>query len=114
MYVQFLNFFYIFFVDEISFWEDSSDDNPKSLKQALDANRQSHRLLMKFKGYSIDICRICNQLDQSVESIYNDLSLYVNSTTTESIELRDDPNVRKEQSSLITFLKSCSQNGVLE
>lgn len=100
--------------DEKSFWDEANDDNPKSLKQALDTNRQTHRLLMKSKGYSIEICRICNELDLSVESIYNDLSLYVNSTTTESIELREDPIIRKEQSNLIAFLKSCSQTGVLE
>lgn len=110
-----LVFFYkINFLDEKSFWEEANDDNPMSLKQALDTNRQTHRLLMKFKGYSVEICRICNELDRSVESIYNDLSLYVNSTTTESIELREDPHVRKEQSNLIAFLKSCSQNGVFE
>lgn len=101
-------------LDEKSFWDEANDDNPKSLKQALDANRQTHRLLMKSKGYSVEICRICNELDLSVESIYNDLSLYVNSTTTESIELREDPNIRKEQSNLIAFLKSCSQTGILE
>lgn len=101
-------------LDEKSFWDEANDDNPKSLKQALDTNRQSHRLLMKSKGYSVEICRICSELDLSVESIYNDLSLYVNSTTTESIELREDPNIRKEQSNLIAFLKSCSQTGTLE
>lgn len=89
-------------------------DNPRSLKQALDPNRQSHLLLMKSKGYSVDMCKICNELDKSIESIYNDLSLYVSSTTSESIELKEDPNVRKQQTALVEFLRSCSQNGVSE
>lgn len=98
--------------DETSFWVEEAEDNPKSLKQALDSNRQVHLLLMKSKGYSADICKICNELDKSVESIYNDLSLYVSSTTSESIELKEDPNVRKQQAALVEFLRSCSQNGV--
>lgn len=102
------------FIDEKSFWDEENEDNPKSLKQALDVNRQSHRLLMKSKGYSVEICRICNELDKSVEIIYSDLSLYVNSTTTESYELREDPSIRKQQSNLVEFLRSCSQNGVSE
>lgn len=105
---------YFWFADEKSFWDEETEDNPKSLKNALDVNRQNHRLLMKSKGFSPELCRICNELDKSVESIYNDLNLYVNSTTTESIELRDDPNVRKEQANLVEFLRSCSQNGVSE
>lgn len=69
---------------------------------------------MKSKGYSVEICRICNELDKSIESIYNDLSLYVNSTSTESIELREDPNIRKEQAGLVEFLRNCSRDGVSE
>ena len=100
--------------DEIPFWEEEAEDNPKSLKQALDQNRQNHLLLMKTKGYSAELCTICNELDKSVGSIYDDLSLYVSSSSTESIELRDDPNVRKEQTDLVEFLRSCSQNGISE
>lgn len=100
--------------DGKSFWDEESVDNPKSLKQALDQNRQNHTLLMKTKGYSIDLCRICNELDKSVESIYNDLSLYVSSSSNESIDMRDDSYVRKEQTHLVEFLRDCSQNGVSE
>ncbi|XP_031632663.1 conserved oligomeric Golgi complex subunit 1 [Contarinia nasturtii] len=99
-------------IDENSFWDENSEDSPKSLKQALDMNRQNHRLLMKTKGYSPELCTICNELDKSVESIYNDLRLYVSSLGVDSIELREDPIVRKEQSHLVEFLKSCSQNGI--
>lgn len=84
------------------------------MKQALDQNRQNHLLLMKTKGYSPELCTICNELDKSIGSIYDDLSLYVSSSSTESIELRDDPNVRKEQTDLVEFLRSCSQNGISE
>lgn len=98
----------------MSFWEEQADDNPKSLKWALDMNKQNHRLLMKTKGYTVELCKICNELDKSVESIYNDLSLYVSSTAVESIELRDDSDVRKEQFHLVEFLRNCSQNGISE
>lgn len=90
------------------------EDNPKSLKQALDPNRQNHHLLMKTKGYTNDICQICDKLDKNIESIYNDLSLYVNSTNVETIQLHDDPNVRKMNASLVEFLRNCSQNGIYE
>lgn len=111
-----IKFIFIFFFlpDEMSFWEEQADDNPKSLKWALDMNKQNHRLLMKTKGYTVELCKICNELDKSVESIYNDLSLYVSSTAVESIELRDDSDVRKEQFHLVEFLRNCSQNGISE
>lgn len=69
---------------------------------------------MKTKGYTIEICKICNEMDKSVESIYNDLNLYVNSSAAESIELIEDPVVRKEQIHLMEFLRSCSQNAISE
>lgn len=100
--------------EEKTFWDEENEDNPRSLKQALDVNRQCHRLLMKSKGNSMEICKICNELDKSVEAIYNDLNLYVSSTATGTIELREDPDVRKEQASLVEFLRTCSQNGVFE
>lgn len=106
--------FFLKSTEEKTFWDEENEDNPKSLKQALDVNRQSHRLLMKSKGNSMEICKICNELDTSVEAIYNDLNLYVSSTATGTIELREDPDVRKEQANLVEFLRSCSQNGVLE
>lgn len=109
-----LNILHILFIDEKSFWNEEIEDNPKSLKQALDMYRQSHRLLMKTKGYSIELCNICDDLDKSVESIYNDLSLYVSSSATEGIELKEDPSVRKEQTHLVEFLRNCSQNGISE
>lgn len=101
-------------IEEKTFWVEKIEDNPRSLKQALDPNRQSHHLLMKSKGYTNDICQICNQLDKNIESIYNDLSLYVNSTNVEMMHLEDDPNVRKVNANLVEFLRNCSQNGVSE
>lgn len=108
------HFHFNFHADEKSFWVEKIDDNPRSLKQALDINRQSHQLLMKAKGYTNDICQICNKLDKNIESIYNDLSLYVSSTTVESIQLHDDPNTRKLNENLVEFLRNCGQSGILE
>lgn len=100
--------------DEKAFWIENIADNPRSLKQALDPNRQSHHLLMKAKGYTNAICQLCDQLDNSIESIYNDLSLYVNSANVEMMHLEDDPNVRKVNANLVEFLRNCSQTGVSE
>lgn len=102
------------FAEEKSFWVEKVEDNPRSLKQALDENRQNHLLLMKAKGYTNDICQICDKLDTSIELIYNDLSAYVNAANVENIQLHDDPNVRKLNASLVEFLRNCSHNGIAE
>lgn len=69
---------------------------------------------MKTKGFTSDICDVCNKFDEQIKSIYTDLSLYVNSTSNESIQLRDNPNVRKEHIVVVEFLRNCSQNAVTE
>lgn len=99
-----------------SFWCEENADNPLSLKQALNANRESHRLLMKTKGFTSDICGVCSNLDKSVELIYNDLDLYINGMTTETVHKRDnDLNAMKlEQEKIVEFLRICSQDGVME
>lgn len=69
---------------------------------------------MKTKGYNSSICQICADLDNSIKSIYDDLSLYVNSTVEDSIDLHDDPKKREKHASLIGFLRESSQNAINE
>lgn len=102
------------FPDNDSFWMEESEDNPTSLKQALDTNRQKHRLLMKAKGYNNIICQICSKLDESIELIYNDLNLYVSSTINDGIQFHDSSDIQKKQTNLVEFLRDCSQNGLSE
>lgn len=98
------------FSDEKSFWIDNTDDNPTNLK----LDNRNHILLMKAKGYNSAICQICTDLDESIKLIYDDLSLYVNSTVKDNLELHDDPNKRKKRADLVGFLRESSQNAIAE
>lgn len=99
-----------------SFWIDDSMDNPLSLKQALSSKREDHKLLMKVKGFGDSICTICNNFDQSTESIYNDLNLYINSDEkTNGLTSKSDVAIDvSEQEQIVEHLRKCSQDGINE
>lgn len=104
-----------FFQVERSFWAEENGDDPLSLKQALSTASDSHKLLMKSKGFSRDICTICHMLDASAESIYNDLALYLNATDDYGIAHKHDkPISPAEQQHIVMFLSVCSQDGITE
>lgn len=96
-----------------SFWINEPGDNPLSLKQALSAKREDHRLLMKVKGYSESICAVCATFDRSTEAIYNDLNLYINSETAgEGLAASEVGAAEQEQ--IVAHLRQCSQDGIAE
>lgn len=100
---------------EKSFWAEESGDDPLSLKQALCTASDSHKLLMKTKGFSRDICAICRTLDANAESIYNDLVLYLNATDDYGIAHKNDKAIGPaEQQQIVMYLSVCSQDGITE
>lgn len=103
------------FAVEKSFWAEESCDEPLSLKQALSSTSDSHKLLMKTKGFSRDICNICRTLDANAEAIYNDLVLYLNATDDYGLTLKQDKAMGPaERQQIVTFLSVCSQDGITE
>lgn len=96
-----------------SFWHEDTADIPVSLKQALSVDKQTHKLLMKTKGFSQEICKICDLLDSNVETLYKDLSLYLSAGKSEQIQTNksnDDEKMDREK--VIEFLRDCSQDGI--
>lgn len=69
---------------------------------------------MKAKGYNTAICKICQDLDDSIKLIYDDLNLYVNSTVNDSLKLHDDPNKQAKHAKLVAFLRESSQKAITE
>lgn len=90
---------------------ENSDDNPSYLNRD---NNRNHVLLMKAKGYNTAICQICQDLDDSIKLIYDDLNLYVNSTVNNHLELHDDPSKPAKHAKLVAFLRESSQNAITE
>ena len=97
-------------LDHKSFWTEDHSDVPLSLKQALDANKQSHKLLMKTKGFSTDICNVCNVFDQNLEALFKDLQLYLTTTGGEFAEIKN----KGDQEKVIEFLRECTKDGLTE
>lgn len=96
-----------------SIWYEDTADIPLSLKQALNSDKQSHKLLMKVKGYCKEICDVCDLFDSNVAVLYKDLGLYFSAITlepltnaTKSAEDNDD------HEGVIMYLRECSQNYV--
>lgn len=99
-----------------SFWNESSAENPLSLKQALSTNRDCHKLLMKIKGFNDDICCICTKLEQSAASIYGDLSLYIDAVDGDDdiVRKRQMPNAKIEYEQIVAHLQNCSQGAIMK
>lgn len=87
-------------------------DIPLSLKQALSNERQSHTLLMKSKGYTKAIISVCQSLDTNLQTIFNDLNLYLNPDAME-IKKNDQSNT-SDHAEIIHFLQESSREGVSE
>lgn len=69
---------------------------------------------MKTKGYTLDICAICRNLDKNVELIYKDLDLYINGSADDNVHKRDDESAGNEQKQIVEFLQQCSQDSVMQ
>lgn len=90
-------------------WTVHNADIPLSLKQALSAHKQSHRLLMRSKGYTPAIVDVCAQLDGQLQTIHDDLSLYLG-TAPERCAANDDG----EYAAVVAYLQRTSGAAVAE
>lgn len=85
-------------------------DIPKSLKEALSSNLQTHKLLMKSKGFSPPIVEFCDSLDSKLKNLFQDFSLFL---TNDSMGKKSDLDI-KEFDDLNLFFKEYAKKGVTE
>jgi len=89
-------------IEELDMWSDRITDLPLSLAEALSEDLKMKKLLMKSKGYGVDINNICTVFDNDLKDIIEEINvLLVESNTTTAAD----------RSSLINFL---SENAKLQ
>lgn len=98
--------------EDRSFWIEDSADTPLSLKQALSSDQQSHKLLMKAKGFCKEICQACELFDNNVAVLYKDLSLYLSAFASGQKSNQTDVDEKDDRAGIILFLSNCSQQYV--
>lgn len=86
-------------------WTEEPADIPLSLKQALSTERQSHKLLLKTRGYTPTIVQICESLDGNMQTLFSELKLYL----SHDVEATD-VDVGKE---IAAYLRASSWDSVL-
>lgn len=92
-------------------WSEDALDNPLSLKDALSSNKSSHRLLMKFKGFTTAIVELCNKLDGNLELLFTDLKMYLGGMS-DMMELRRSKEVDPDHQKIVLFLRECSKESI--
>lgn len=86
-------------------WTEEPGDIPLSLKQALSTERQSHKLLLKIRGYTPTIVQICESLDGNMQTLFSELKLYLSHDMEP-----DDVDVGKD---IAAYLRTSSRESVL-
>ncbi|CAO1415921.1 unnamed protein product [Diamesa serratosioi] len=92
-------------------WTDDPLDTPLSLKDALSTNKQSHKLLMKVKGFSTSTVEVCNKIDTSLELLFNDLKMYLGDQNN-VMEMRKTKPVDADHHKIILYLRECSKENI--
>lgn len=92
-------------------WIEDSLDNPLSLKDALSPNKQSHRLLMKVKGFTTSIVDVAKKIDGNLERLLIDLEMYLGGIS-DVVELRRAKNVDPDHQKIVVFLRECSRENI--
>lgn len=87
-------------------WSEEPGDNPSSLKEALSTQKNTHRLLMKAKGFPLSIVDVCSKIDSNLELLFNELKLYLNEQTGKS------KVVPQEIQDIVLHLRECSRDNV--
>lgn len=105
------NFYKTLLTDLPQIWMEESADIPQSLKQALSTDKQSHRLMLKSKGYTSNILTICETLDRNMKDLFDDLKIYL----IDELDNRIPNNLTLEDRQRIGgFLKDASREGVAQ
>lgn len=92
-------------------WTEDLLDNPLSLKDALSNNKQSHRLLMKVKGFTTSVVELCNKIDSNLELLFTDLKMYLGGGS-DVMELRRVKDVDPDHQKLVLYLRECSKENI--
>lgn len=92
-------------------WTEDSTDIPLSLKQALSQDKKCHRLLLKSKGYTLNIITVCDTLDRNMKDLFDDLKIYL----VEELDNRNVSNLTLDDRQRIAgFLKDASREGIAQ
>lgn len=92
-------------------WAEEKSDNPLSLKDAMSPTLQSHRLLMKVKGFTPAIVEVCNKIDKNLEILFTDLKTYLGGVHDVSQMRRpktNDPDCQR----ILEHLRECSRDNI--
>ncbi|XP_038114820.1 conserved oligomeric Golgi complex subunit 1 isoform X1 [Culex quinquefasciatus] len=82
-------------------WQESSEDVPLNLKDALDcANLASHQLLMKSRAFPPPLVELVSSLDNRLESLTKDVTTFLGASTPD------------EAQQLIEFYSDCSSESI--
>ncbi|KAL1400270.1 hypothetical protein pipiens_002086 [Culex pipiens pipiens] len=82
-------------------WQESSEDVPLNLKDALDcANLASHQLLMKARAFPPPLVELVSSLDGRLESLTKDVTTFLGASTSD------------EAQQLIEFYSDCSSESI--
>lgn len=92
-------------------WTEDQSDNPLSLKDALSSNVQSHRLLMKVKGFTTAIVELCNKIDGNLELLFKDLKTYLGGMG-DMMEFKRAKDVNPDHQKIVAYLRECSKENI--
>lgn len=96
---------------EASLWIEEASDIPISLKQALNPDKYTHKLLMKSKGLNPQLVDVCRSLDENLSNLFADVELYL-SNQGDVMRRDGNPEELKGKEEIMEFLKETSQVGV--
>lgn len=87
-----------------SLWQEFPADLPNSLDQALSEDLKVKKILMKSKGYNVQIIKITTEFDQNLSSIIKEMNV-----------LLEEPTAKLEdRQALVEFLKDTAEQHVKE
>lgn len=93
-------------------WMNDDTDNPQSLKDALDCEPKTHKLLMKVKGYNKFIVDICAKLDMNLKKVTEDLIKYILAKAHTKKALKSESAGDEFKEKLLSFLSVCSTSNI--
>ncbi|XP_055856916.1 conserved oligomeric Golgi complex subunit 1 isoform X2 [Episyrphus balteatus] len=85
-------------------WIENASDLPMSLKDALSEDKKIKKLLMKSKGYDVEMISICSEFNDQLAAIVCEMNLLLDEQETKS----------DEKLSLVEFLKETSEEQIQE
>lgn len=69
---------------------------------------------MKAMGFTAEICQVCSLIDKNVETLYNDLHLYLSTIENEYVMKKENETMRRVQFEIQQYLRDCTQQSITE